>query len=340
MSSPSVAPPASAPAALAAFLRGVERRGAVLAELQAGDAAAGDAALAAAMAGFRPMAADLPMSEWPRAFWVRLLADPRLQHRTQVALPLDATDRLAELGSGPRAALLLRLAAGLDEAAAARVLGIAQPTYRLALQRALPHHADGRADPQAWQRLREQVHRRIKTLAPERLQRLAQARGAALLGRAPAVAAADESSAPVRPRRLLGLLWALLVLCAVALAATFWWPAGGLDTWLGARMDPDQRPVRSRPLPPAQAPASRYGVQAGAVAHRDFALLVDPEGEAIARELDYYSWLAAQQANGGSIAATASTADPGSTLASGMPADGTALVPAPAASAESNDAPR
>ena len=82
---PSMSPPLSAaapvsrlaaPAALAAFLRGVERRGAVLAELQAGDAAAGDAALAAAMAGFRAAAADLPMADWPRAFWTRLLAQP------------------------------------------------------------------------------------------------------------------------------------------------------------------------------------------------------------------------------------------------------------------------
>lgn len=288
------APMASAPAALAAFLRGVERRGAVLAELQAGDAAAGDAALAAAMADFRALAADLPMTGWPRAFWSRLLADPRLQHRTPLALPLDATDALAELGSGPRAALLLRLAAGLAEAEAAAVLGVAQPTYRMALHRALPHHADGRADPQAWQRLREQVHRRIKTLAPERLLRLTRAREAALLGQPAPVedAPATLRGTPRRPRALLWLLWGLLALCAAALAATYWWPAGGGGDWLGTR----EPRVRSHALPPADPPASRYGPQAGLVAHRDFGLLLDPEGEGIARELDFFSWLAAHEA--------------------------------------------
>ena len=227
------APPSrvDAPAALAAFLRGVERRGAILAELQCGDAAAGDAALAAAMGGFRATAAELPLADWPRAFWARLLAQPQMRHRTAVAMPLDATDSLAELGSGPRVALLLRLAAGLSEAEAAAVLGVAQPTYRLALRRALPSHADGRADPQAWQRLREQVHRRIKTLPQERLLRLTRAREAALLGQP--VLPPPQAPAGTRSRRLLAVLWTLLALCVAAFAATFWWPGPLLGGWLG-----------------------------------------------------------------------------------------------------------
>src|SRR5690606_29009022 len=44
---------ASAPAALTAFLRGVERRGAVFAQLQVGDAATGDRALLPDMQGWR-----------------------------------------------------------------------------------------------------------------------------------------------------------------------------------------------------------------------------------------------------------------------------------------------
>ena len=56
------------PAALAAFLRGVERRGAVLAELQCGDADAGDAALGSAMSGFCLLAGDTVMDDWPRQF--------------------------------------------------------------------------------------------------------------------------------------------------------------------------------------------------------------------------------------------------------------------------------
>src|SRR5690606_4101349 len=116
------------PPALAAFMRGVERRGAVLAELQCGDAATGDAALAVAMAEFRQTAGDTVMDDWPRRFWALLLAQPALKSRTPVAIAVDATDRLGELGSGPRAALLLRLAAGLDETGAAAVLGVRTQT--------------------------------------------------------------------------------------------------------------------------------------------------------------------------------------------------------------------
>lgn len=284
-----------APAALSAFLRGVERRGAVLAELQAGDASAGDAALAEAMRAFRDGIEAAPMADWPRRFWAQLLAQPGLHQRTRVAIPLDATDRLGELGHGPRAALLLRLAAGLSEPDAAAALGVTQPTYRLALQRALPHHADGRADPVAWQQLREQIHRRIKTLPPERLARLSGAREAALRG-TPAAAAAPRHDAPAvaarRPRWLLALLWSLLLLCALAFAATWWWPLRGVAEWLGGP------PIRVEALPAAEAPAARYGHEAGLIGDRDFALLADPEGDAAARELGFHSWLAARDRAG------------------------------------------
>lgn len=53
----------SPPAALAAFLRGCERRGAVFAELQCGDPDRGDVALAAALRAFRGNAAALPMAD-------------------------------------------------------------------------------------------------------------------------------------------------------------------------------------------------------------------------------------------------------------------------------------
>lgn len=281
-----------APAALAAFLRGVERRGAVLAELQAGDAGAGDAALAAAMRGFRDGVEAAPMADWPRRFWSQLLAEPGLHQRTRVAIPLDATDRLGELGHGPRAALLLRLAAGLSEPDAAAALGVAQPTYRLALQRALPHHADGRADPAAWQQLREQIHRRIKTLPPDRLVRLSSAREDVLRGIGPAAEAAPEPTTQDRPRWLVPLLWTLLVLCVLGLAATFWpWSAPGYGA------DPAGR-VQVEPLPEPDSPASRYGEETASVTHRDFAMLADPATETAAKDLAFHSWLAAQQAAG------------------------------------------
>ncbi|MEI2453389.1 hypothetical protein [Lysobacter firmicutimachus] len=294
----------------------------MLAELQAGDAAAGDAALAAAMAQFRPIAAQAPLGEWPSRFWSLLLTQPRLRHRTPVAIAVEATDRLAELGSGPRAALLLRLAAGLDENDAAAALGVAAPSYRLALQRALPRHPDGRADPLAWQQLREQVHRRIKTLPAERLQRLGQAREAALHDApAPSAPAGRAAVGPrPRPRWLMPLLWSGLALCALAFAATFW-SDGPAGRWLGGS---DR--IEVEPLPPAAAPAARYQRESGLIAHRDFDLLADPAGEAAAAELAFHSWLAAMDA--GRIVPAEPTA---------VAAADRALPAAPAAGGETQD---
>ncbi|PWH29021.1 hypothetical protein CEX93_02015 [Xanthomonas euvesicatoria] len=56
------------PAALSAFLRGVERRGLVLAQLQCGDVAAAERALAAGArwpAGSRSASASLPSADLP-----------------------------------------------------------------------------------------------------------------------------------------------------------------------------------------------------------------------------------------------------------------------------------
>lgn len=272
-------------------MRGVERRGAVLAELQCGDAATGDAALLAAMRAFREGAASVPMAEWPRRFWATLLAEPALRQRVPVALALDPTDRLGEVPTGPRAALLLRLAAGLSEAEAAAVLGVGLASYRLALRGALPHHGDGRADPQAWQHLRDQVHRRIKSLAPDRLQRLARAREAVLRGDPPPVAdtRADAPAARSRPRWLLPLLWSLLLLCLLAFAATWWWPDHGMGTGWG-------RGVRVEPLPPPDAPHAALAADAALVAHPDFALLADPAAEAEAADVALRAWLVAVEA--------------------------------------------
>ncbi|HEY5851841.1 MAG TPA: sigma-70 region 4 domain-containing protein [Lysobacter sp.] len=288
------------PPALSAFLRGVERRGAVLAELQAGDAGLGDAALAAAMAQFRLEAEALAMPAWPTRFWALLLAQPGLRNRTAVALPIDVTDRLGELGSGPRAALLLRVAAGLSEDEGAAVLGVSQPSFRLALQRALPHYEDGRADPDSWQRLREQIHRRIKTLPADRLVRLSAARDAVMRGGAGSHTPSGGAlaTARTRPRWLMPALWALLAVCALALAATFIWP-GSLAPWQRALgLEPGVKRVRVEPLPEGDEPAARYSAETALVAHRDFDLLADPQGEADARDLEFHSWYAAQQAAG------------------------------------------
>lgn len=302
-----------------AFLRGVERRGAVLAELQCGDVTTGDAALVDAIAAFRDQAPGHPMAEWPRRFWAVLLAQPAMRQRVAVALPLDATDRLGEVATGPRAALLLRLAAGLSEDDAAGVLGVAVPSYRLALRRALPHHADGRADPQAWQHLRDRVHRRIKTLEPARLARLSEAREMLMRGQSPGrvdqVPVGGAATARRRPRWLLPVLWSLLLLCALAMVASWWWPNPGLGGGWG-------RGVRIEPLPPAELPAATLPADALLVAHPDFDLLADPAGNEAAAEWPFQAWLAAVDA--GAVAAERlapeAAESPGEPSASPLPA--------------------
>ncbi|MCD7100416.1 hypothetical protein LRX76_18595, partial [Stenotrophomonas sp. MMGLT7] len=177
---------ADAPAALSAFLRGVERRGVVLGQCQCGDEAAGEHALAAAMRAFRKHAAALPMAEWPLRFWSLLAATPQVRRpSTGAAWPADL-QALAEPGPDDRLALLLRIAAGLDEGAAAQVLGVPVPDYRQALARACPRDADGQPDAAGWRALAEAVQARIRDLDPAQAARLAALRDSVANGRAAA----------------------------------------------------------------------------------------------------------------------------------------------------------
>lgn len=325
-------PAATPPPALAAFLRGIERRGAVLAELQAGDIHAGDAALGAAMQAFRDEAERLPVADWARRFWTLLIAQPGLRQRTPVALALDAGDTLEALGSGPRAALLLRLAAGLDEADAAAVLGVAPATYRLALQRALPHTADGHPDPDAWRRLRDHIHRRIKTLPSARLARLGRAREAALHGFDVEPIAPESAGTGLRraadagrPRWWRPALWSVSVATVGALLATVMWEQ--LDHHAADR----ERRVRVEPLGPPEPPASRLGAEAALLGHRDFDLVADAAGQAQAESLAFHAWLAARAGDG-------TGADPFGAAAIPVEGDGAVRPTAPDAPSNETDA--
>ncbi|MCE7032110.1 hypothetical protein LY625_05670 [Lysobacter sp. GX 14042] len=292
--------PAGSPA-LAAFLRGIERRAAVLAELQCGDPDRGDRALAAAMAEFQftaaseDPAAGQVMAAWPARFWSLLLAHPELRNHAPVRVELSATDRLASLGSGPRAALLLSLAASLEQDAAAEVMGVASGSYELAVRRALAQLSgseDQAALASQWRRLREQVHHRIKNLPAGRQRFLAEARAEALAGggiEAGSIAMPEPLPASGRPRWLVPALWGLLALCAIAFVATFFG-----DALLRRLAGPEEGEVWSGSLQAGEEPASRYGRQLEVLTHRDFELLADPDGMAEAGQLGFHSWLAAQ----------------------------------------------
>ncbi|TWI01648.1 hypothetical protein IP90_02207 [Luteimonas cucumeris] len=318
MTSRSLSDASGAPAAINAFLRGIERRSAVFAELQCGNAAAGDAALAAAMRAFHAGAGRTPMSQWPQRFWGLLLATPMLRRAQPLPARTDALAALGRIGHGPRAALLLRLAAGLGEADAAAALGIAPATYRLALQRALPRRADGGADAETWRALAMAVQSAIRTLPPQRLAHLARLRETALQPapagamRAPRATAPTAGVRALPSRRRTLALGASATLCVAALAATFLWsPPQPESPGAGPR-------IRKVSLPEAEAPAARYDAHTALLSDRDFELLLDAGDEPVYRQLDFYSWYAAQ-------AAQATTA---------MPVVGNAAVPAQDATPE------
>lgn len=293
---------AAVPAALSAFLRGVERRGALFAELQCGDRDAGDDALAAAMRAFRNHAGALPMAEWPRRFWTLLAATPQLRQSAASARWPAGVEALAGLQPLSRQALLLRLTAGLPEEEAAAVLGMAPDAHQQALASACPRDASGQPDASAWRTLAEAIQSLLRDLTPQRLARLARLREAAILGTrlerpAPAAFSTASAKAPPRHRRWPWILL-VLVVCAAALAATWWWPqwrasqGAGVNPEEGVQRLQDRVEIIREDLP-AQPPAARFDAATALLTHPDFELLLEPQDEAIARDADFLAWYAA-----------------------------------------------
>ncbi|HWI24927.1 MAG TPA: DUF3106 domain-containing protein [Lysobacter sp.] len=279
-------------AAVAAFLRGSERRAALLAELQCGDAGTGDAALGAAMRAFAHGAGPAPMAEWPRRFWSLLLAAPQLRHAAPASAWAPIWRPLAGLGHGARAALLLRLVAGLDVDEAAIVLGVSPEACRGAITHALPRIAQAPSAAETWAGWEGAVLHALKALPATRLAQLARLRehalgaGAAMAGPTPP-ASRPMASGKSRPR------WPMLAvagLCALAIAATFLRPQ-----WFAWRTGFEAR-VATEVLPAAEAPAARFDAGLAAWSHRDFELLADPAGLREAQRLPLLAWYAAQRA--------------------------------------------
>lgn len=314
--------PRAPSAALTAFLRGVERRGAVFAQWQCGDAATGDMALAATLKAFVAGAGTVAFGEWPQRFWSMLLAAPALRTPPASARWPDALASLATLGTGPRAALLLRLVAGLSEGEGAAVLGVSRPTYRLALQRALPHQADGKADPAQWQALNEAAQQAIRGLPAERLDALTRpsplrpSRWSAAKAR-PAAKAATAATPRAR------WMWPCIVLVALAtallLAATWWMPER-----FGALVVDEHTPrIQVESLPEAADPAGRYDAETALLTHRDLPLLLDAgTGAAPPDDPAFLAWLTVILETPGALdAASSAIAPPAGETAPETPAD-------------------
>lgn len=295
---------AAVPAALSAFLRGVERRGALFAELQCGDRDIGDTALAAALRAFRNHAGALAMAEWPRRFWGLLVSAPPLRQAAPLAHWPPALRSLAPLGSGARRALLLRLVAGLPEEEAALVLGLDPDAYQQALADACPRDADGQHDALAWRSLAEAIQQQLRDLPPERLARLARLREEAIAGtRHERPRAGTAPVTPGKPeaghvRRRWPWVALVLGVCALALVATWWWPQGRGPAAIDSVLEQGIQPLRdeveiAREELPEQAPQARFDATTALLTHPDFDLLMDAQGEALARDADFDAWYAA-----------------------------------------------
>ncbi len=295
-------PPATdVPPALAAFLRGSERRAWVFLWLQGGNADAADHALAAASRAFQADAATLSMAQWPARYWRLLAACP---------LETDEGDRpgeLAILGAAApadRRALLLRLAAGLDEQPAAEALGVSLETYRERLAAGCPRDPHGEVDPAAWHRLAQAIQLAVRDLPASRLERIAGLRDTALTGHGmPAPATDEPATAPPHPytpaeararRRPGPVVVALLVLVALA-AAGAWWslrppgpllpPADEATSGVDDLRVHEHGPILVEPLPAAEPPA----VPAEPVPP----VLAEPPSDPVIAQMDLLSWYAA-----------------------------------------------
>lgn len=299
------APVSPPPPALVAFLRGVERRAALFAELQAGDAEVGDLAVATTMREFQAEAVALPMADWPRRFWQRLAFAPALRQPRPGRWPVGL-EHLAGLAAADRIALLSRLAAGLPEDEATEILSLDLSHYRAALAAACPRDAAGDPDAVAWRDLAQAIQQRQRDLPPERMERLARLREHALQPAPRPMAGQHRVSSPAPPQAVerrsrwkrLALV-AVVILCVLGLLATFapraWWnriegtPTTLPDTGLGLSEEPT---IQVEPLPPAEAPAATWTADAHAATHPDLPMLRDPDF-ALAQDAALYAWYAA-----------------------------------------------
>ncbi|KAB7766796.1 hypothetical protein [Xanthomonas maliensis] len=300
------------PAALSAFLRGVERRGLVLAQLQCGDPAIAERALAAALRVFRSQAGEQPMADWPARFWRLLASTPPLRRTPMPGVWLPPFTVLGRQQTDDRLALLLRIVAGLEEQAASEVLELTVQDYQQALARACPRDAAGHPDAQAWRALAEAAQQELRALSPAQLARLGQLREAAIAGLTTSAAPVPPSSAPRPPspasprrtrwqwraptRRQWGIGLGVAGLALLVLVASWWWehrlptlppepvsqaPAGVLHVTDAAPVLVEQLPAVDLDTPAVQ------GLDA-----RDQAMLADPDLE-LARSADFYAWYAA-----------------------------------------------
>ena len=297
---PSAAPPS--PAAVAAFLRGLDKRARLFATVQAGDAERGERALAAVARVFAAEVGQWPLAQWPQQYWRLLLATPSLRQAPPLAaaLPLPG---IARLPPEPRAGVLLHLVAGLEDAAAADALGLAMPDYQALIRDSLPRDALGQPDVDVWRAWRAAAQRELER-APEPPPLAKPTQAPATRGPTPSKVESEP-----RPPRGVHWLWLGVVVCVLAFAATFFiHPAGRgtLSKWFAS--------IKREALPAASAPKARFDAA-------DFALHPDRDQLAAPQEAWYAQRLAL-------LASLANAADPTTPDAVQLPIANTEAQPA------------
>lgn len=276
---------------LTTFLQSIEPRAWVFLNVQCDDPGRAAAMFRDTIGEFALQAANEPLARWPMCFWTILLSRPGLT-MASVDAPEGARG-LARVPPGPRAAFLLPMIAGLDEAHATEALGVSSRALAHALVRA----RTAWPDVDAHEALRAMVQARIRE--PTDADRKAtQALRAEALGN-PAVNAVlpEPGRGPISQRRRGWLLWAVLALLALAwLAASTWTVRHSL-----APGHNEALPMEALPAPPAL-------VDATIVTHPDYALLAVPEDATVASDLARLAWF---DANSNLTAVLASTPDAG-----------------------------
>ena len=292
------------PVAVAAFLRGAERRARLFAQVQAGgqDDTASEQARKAVARVFATEADQWPIAEWPGQFWRLLLSAPALR-RQAAGHPGGVLPGIARLPPDQRAAVLLHLVAGLGEAEAAFALDVDVPTYQMRIRDALPRDVLGQPDLDVWRTWRAQAERELARMPePAASAPVAAASRGKRVAPSAASARAPRDEADRRHRRRMRWLWLGVLLCLVALAATFVLHPRGrelIDQW--------RTQVRVEALDAAEPPLQRFDAT-DITQHPDHDLLSAPAELAIARELPLLAWLAMVEADAAADPALPATA--------------------------------
>ena len=274
--------PVSSPPAIAAFVRGVGQRARLLATVQAGATKPAEQALAVVARVFATEAGQWPIAQWPQQYWRLLLATPHLRQpgTPEPGLPLPG---IARLPPTQRAAFLLQLVAGLDDATAATALGTSVGVYQDAIRDGLPSNMLGQPDIDVWRAWREAVQRELANAEPAPATLVPESRVAP----SPKAASppAGEGIAKEAHHRHVRWLWLGVAICVLAFATTFFLhPAGRavLQRWTAT--------IKLEPLPAAAAPKARFDAGDAAL-HPDRELLAAPEETDHATQLALLSWL-------------------------------------------------